>query len=233
MPKDASRRTCRALLPHHAPDRGPRATARFVFDGAPRAEGARTRAPARRQEALRRGPGGGRARGDLAEAYSKATMTSRLTREMVAEASELLRLMGMPTVQAPSEGEAQAAHMARAGGVGRREQGLRFAAVRRAALVRFLTISGKEFLPSPGSSGRSCPRSSSSSAARRWGSRASARRPRHSRRYRLQPRIKGIGPKKALALVQRHGRSKRCRRRSARVWRRRDFDEVRRYLPGT
>ena len=52
------------------------------------------------------------ARGDLAEAYSKATMTSRLTREMVAEARELLRLMGVPTVQAPSEGEAQAAHMA-------------------------------------------------------------------------------------------------------------------------
>jgi hypothetical protein len=52
------------------------------------------------------------ARGDLAQAYSKATMTSRLTREMVAEARDLLRLMGVPTVQAPSEGEAQAAHMA-------------------------------------------------------------------------------------------------------------------------
>ena len=52
------------------------------------------------------------ARGDLAEAYSKATMTSRLTREMVAEARELLRLLGLPTVQAPAEGEAQAAHMA-------------------------------------------------------------------------------------------------------------------------
>jgi flap endonuclease-1 len=49
------------------------------------------------------------ARGNLAQAYSKATMTSRLTREMVAEARELLRLMGVPTVQAPSEGEAQAA----------------------------------------------------------------------------------------------------------------------------
>ena len=39
-------------------------------------------------------------------------MTSRLTREMVDEARELLRLLGVPTVQAPSEGEAQAAHMA-------------------------------------------------------------------------------------------------------------------------
>ena len=37
--------------------------------------------------------------------------------EMIADAKELLRLMGLPVVQAPSEGEAQAAHMARRGGV--------------------------------------------------------------------------------------------------------------------
>jgi flap endonuclease-1 len=42
--------------------------------------------------------------GDLAKAYSKATMTSRLTRVMVDEAQHLLRLMGIPVVQAPSEG---------------------------------------------------------------------------------------------------------------------------------
>ena len=61
-------------------------------------------------------------------------MTSRLTREMVAEARELLRLMGVPTVQAPSEGEAQAAHMAATSpaGLGGGEQGLRLAALRRA-----------------------------------------------------------------------------------------------------
>src|SRR5262245_60929253 len=53
--------------------------------------------------------------GDLARAYSKATMTSRLTREMADEARELLRLMGIPVVQAPSEGEAQASHMAASG----------------------------------------------------------------------------------------------------------------------
>ena len=42
-------------------------------------------------------------RGDLADAYSKATMTSHLTREMVAEARTLLELLGIPVVQAPSE----------------------------------------------------------------------------------------------------------------------------------
>src|SRR5262249_808362 len=50
--------------------------------------------------------------GDLEKAYSKATMTSRLTRVMTDEARELLRLMGLPVVQAPSEGEAQASYMA-------------------------------------------------------------------------------------------------------------------------
>src|SRR5262245_53394904 len=90
----------------------------FVFDGAPpalkaaeidRRRSIRQRYERERAEAVEAG--------DLAAAYSKATMTSRLTREMVAEARELLRLMGLPTVQAPSEGEAQAAHMAAEGRV--------------------------------------------------------------------------------------------------------------------
>src|SRR4029077_15929800 len=88
----------------------------------------------------------------LAGAYSKATMTSRLTREMVGEARELLRLMGLPTVQAPPEGEAQAAHRAAVSSdvwaaASKDYDSLLFGAPR---LVRFLTISGKEFLPSRG-----------------------------------------------------------------------------------
>lgn len=89
--------------------------------------------------------------GDLAKAYSKATMTSRLTREMAQEARELLRLMGRPVVDAPSEGEAQASHMAARGDVwaaaSKDYDCLLFGTPR---LVRFLTISGKEFLPSKG-----------------------------------------------------------------------------------
>ena len=85
----------------------------FVFDGAPpprkAEELAKRRATRQKFEEERTAA---LARGDLAEAYSKSTMTSRLTREMVGEARELLRLMGVPTVQAPSEAEAQAAHMA-------------------------------------------------------------------------------------------------------------------------
>ncbi|MFP4402965.1 MAG: flap endonuclease-1 [Nanoarchaeota archaeon] len=40
-----------------------------------------------------------------------AKRTSRLTKEMVDEAKELILAFGLPIVQAPSEGEAQAAHM--------------------------------------------------------------------------------------------------------------------------
>jgi flap endonuclease-1 len=124
----------------------------FVFDGPPHVLKAGTleerRTIRRRYEEQQ---AAALARGDFAEAYSKATMTSRLTREMVAEARELLHLLGIPTIQAPGEGEAQAAHMARRGDVwaaaSKDYDTLLFGAPR---LVRFLTISGKEFLPSQG-----------------------------------------------------------------------------------
>ena len=88
----------------------------FVFDGKPpalkaaeieRRRSIKARYDAEHAAALESG--------DFAKAYSKATMTSRLTREMAAEAQELLRLMGLPVVQAPGEGEAQASHIAASG----------------------------------------------------------------------------------------------------------------------
>jgi len=126
----------------------------FVFDGKPpalkAAEIARRRNVRERYESEH---AAALETGDLAKAYSKATMTSRLTREMTAEAKELLRLMGIPVVQALAEGEAQASHMAAGGKVwaaaSKDYDCLLFGAPR---LLRFLTISGKEFLPSKGSS---------------------------------------------------------------------------------
>ncbi|PSH00219.1 MAG: flap endonuclease-1 [Nanohaloarchaea archaeon SW_4_43_9] len=50
--------------------------------------------------------------GKVSEAYSKATQSSKLTGEMIEEAKKLLEAMGIPYIQAPSEGEAQAAFMA-------------------------------------------------------------------------------------------------------------------------
>tara|TARA_B100000315_G_scaffold255411_1_gene298676 strand:+ start:1184 stop:2185 length:1002 start_codon:yes stop_codon:yes gene_type:complete len=52
-----------------------------------------------------------KAKGDVADMKKYAARTSRLTPSMVKDAKTLLGAMGIPVVQAPAEGEAQAAHM--------------------------------------------------------------------------------------------------------------------------
>lgn len=183
----------------------------FVFDGTPPA--LKAAEIAKRREVRRRYQeehAAAIARGDAAAAYSKATMTSRLTREMIAEARELLRLMGIPTVQAPSEGEAQASHMAATSpevwaAASKDYDALLFGAPR---LIRFLTISGREFLPSQGTFRPIVPetielerlladwridRGGLVDLALLVGTDFNAG-------------VSGIGPKKALKLVQQHGR---------------------------
>lgn len=181
----------------------------FVFDGKPpalkMAELDRRRAVKAEFERAR---ADALARGDLEEAYAKATMTSKLTREMVAEARELLHLLGLPTVQAPSEGEAQAAHMAQAGRVwaaGSKDYDtLLFGAPR---LLRFLTISGKEFLPSQGTFRPLVPELLElDTALAQWGiTREGLIDLALLVGTDFNDGVHGIGPKKALALVQKHG----------------------------
>jgi flap endonuclease-1 len=181
----------------------------FVFDGRPpalkTAEIARRRQVRERYEAE---ADAARRAGDLARAYSKSTMTSRLTPEMVADAQELLRLMGIPIVQAPSEAEAQAAHMARRGDVwaaaSKDYDALLFGASR---LVRFLTISGREFLPSKGTSRPIVPETIDLQAM--LNALAITREQLVDLGLLVgtdfHAGIKGIGPKKAVALVKRFG----------------------------
>lgn len=87
-------------------------------------------------------------RGDLEEARKFAQASSKLTDEMVEESKRLLEAMGVPYVQAPSEGEAQASYMARRGdawGVSSQDyDSLLYDSPR---LVRNLTISGRRKLP--------------------------------------------------------------------------------------
>jgi flap endonuclease-1 len=87
-------------------------------------------------------------KGDLPRARTKAMQTSRLTGEMVEQGKRLLGLLGVPWVQAPSEGEAQAAHMARRGDVwaaaSQDYDSLLFGAP---VLVRNLALSGRRKLP--------------------------------------------------------------------------------------
>ena len=182
----------------------------FVFDGAPPVLKAREVAKRRAvKQKYESDHAAALARGDLAEAYSKATMTSRLTREMIAEARELLRLMGVPTVQAPSEGEAQAAYMAARSpdvwAASKDYDSLLFGAPR---LVRFLSISGKEFLPSKGTFRPIVPETIVlDRLLADWGiTREALVDLAMLVGTDFNEGIKGIGPKKALALVQRYGR---------------------------
>lgn len=82
------------------------------------------------------------------DAWSKAVQSAKLTDAMLSDAKRLLTLLGIPHIQAPAEGEAQAAHMAKRGDVfaaGSQDyDSLLFGSPR---LVRNLTISGRRKLP--------------------------------------------------------------------------------------
>jgi len=121
----------------------------YVFDGKPpslkeleikRRMKVKEEAVAKYEEALKRG--------DLVAARSYAQMTSHLKDAMVEDAKRLLGLLGIPTVQAPAEGEAQAAYMASKGDVwataSQDYDSLLFGAPR---LVRNLTLTGRRKLP--------------------------------------------------------------------------------------
>jgi len=117
----------------------------FVFDGKPaelkqatveQRRKLRTEAGERWKEALERG--------DEVEAYKQARASTRVDAEVIRTSKDLLRLMGIPFLQAPGEGEAQAAHMAAKGDVryviSQDYDTLLFGTP---TLVRNLTVSGK------------------------------------------------------------------------------------------
>jgi flap endonuclease-1 len=86
--------------------------------------------------------------GRIEEARRYAQATSRLKDEMVKDAKRLLTALGIPWIQAPSEGEAQAAHLVKRGDAdfcaSQDYDSLLFGAPR---LVRNVTISGRRKLP--------------------------------------------------------------------------------------
>ncbi|MBL7054282.1 flap endonuclease-1 [Candidatus Woesearchaeota archaeon] len=88
----------------------------FVFDGEPpklknkereRRKALKIEAEKEYKKALKKN--------DLEEMKKYAARTTRLTKEMVEEAKKLISAFGMPVVQAPSEGEAQAAYIVNKG----------------------------------------------------------------------------------------------------------------------
>ncbi|MDK2464494.1 MAG: flap structure-specific endonuclease, partial [Candidatus Korarchaeota archaeon] len=119
----------------------------YVFDGEPpefKRRELEERA-ARREEAREKWAEAAE-RGDVEEMRKYAQAALELTDEMVEDAKRILELMGVPWVQAPSEGEAQAAHMAARGDVwaaaSQDYDSLLFGSPR---LVRNVTITGKRY----------------------------------------------------------------------------------------
>jgi len=181
----------------------------FVFDGKPprlkEAEIEKRRAQRRKaeeewKEAL--------SAKDYATAFSKAVMTGRLTGDMIQDAKHLLDLLGIPWIQAPSEAEAQAAHLALKGDVwassSKDYDSLLFGTPR---LVRYVTITGTEFLPSKGRARKLEPEIIELNALLSY---HGLTRPQLVDLAILvgtdfNEGLKGVGPKTALKLMRRYG----------------------------
>lgn len=121
----------------------------FVFDGQPHplkaaTIAARSAVKVRAQEAYEQAL----KEGDLEKARSKAKQTSRLTSDMVRQAKELLGCLGVPCLDAPGEGEAQATRMVQEGqayAVASQDyDAVLFGAPR---LVRNLSVTGRRKMP--------------------------------------------------------------------------------------
>jgi flap endonuclease-1 len=181
----------------------------YVFDGKPHPLKAKTIEDRRKRkeiaekqwkEALKAG--------DLKKARTKAQQTSRVTDEIIKQSKELLDALGIPYIQSPSEGEAQASYMVKKVddfAVG--SQDFDCLLIGSPVLVRNLTSSGRRKLPGK-----------------------EAYTKVHLRQIRLKSNlkslginqkqlidmailigtdfndgIKGIGPKKSLALIKKNG----------------------------
>ncbi len=121
----------------------------FVFDGIPPTLKSKTIAAriSRREKAMEEWKEA-QAKGMMEEARTHAMASTRITKEIVNSAKELLGYMGMPFIQAPSEGEAQAAYLV--------EKGMAYASASQdydsflfgaELVIRNVTITGKRKLP--------------------------------------------------------------------------------------
>ncbi len=121
----------------------------YVFDGVPPALKQRTiEARMSRRKEAKKAWEEAVAKGMMEEARTHAMASTRINREIVASGKELLGYMGVPFLQAPSEGEGQAAQMTRDGlvyAVGSQDyDSFLFGAK---VIIRNLTLSGRRKLP--------------------------------------------------------------------------------------
>ena len=121
----------------------------FVFDGMPPLLKRRTlEARAQRRASAMQAWQKAIREGQIEEARTHAMASTKINEEIIKSSKELLRHMGIPYLQAPSEGEAQAAVMAK--------EGLLYASASQdydsflfgaQVVIRNITISGKRKLP--------------------------------------------------------------------------------------
>ncbi len=88
----------------------------YVFDGEPHPLKAHTlEERKKRKEAAEQAWKEALEKGDMKTARVKAQQTSRVTDDIILQSKELLEALGIPFIQAPSEGEAQASYMVNKG----------------------------------------------------------------------------------------------------------------------
>ena len=204
----------------------------YVFDGKPsilKREEIKRRAEIKRkareeyEEALERG--------DLARARVVAQRTSAVTTNMIDDSKKLLDLMGIPIIEAPQEGEAQAAHLVNQKKVwavaSQDYDSLLFGSP---ILIRNLTLSGQRRLP----------RSTRTITVNveEFHQNELLRTLEITREQLIDMSIligtdfnpggvKGIGPKTAIKLIREHGRLEEIIEKEEKVVIDEDFEEIR------
>jgi flap endonuclease-1 len=121
----------------------------FVFDGVPHDLKMDTimERRARREKAEKEWEDA-KEEGDIKKAFSKAQQTSRMTPEIKETSRSLLTYLGIPVVNAPSDGEAQAAYMCRKGDVwASASQDFDSILYGAPTLIRNMTITGRRKMP--------------------------------------------------------------------------------------
>jgi flap endonuclease-1 len=149
---------------------------------------------------------------DYSRAWSKVVMTGRVTGEILADAKRLLSLMGIPWLEALEDGEAQASYMAAKGdvwAVGSKDYDcLLFGAP---ILARYLTLTGREYLPSKKTSRPLIPELVS--LAENLEALGISREQLVDLALLVgtdfNEGVMGIGPKKGLALIRKYGAAER------------------------
>ncbi|MCL1811216.1 MAG: flap endonuclease-1 [Methanomassiliicoccaceae archaeon] len=181
----------------------------FVFDGAPHElkKAVLSERKERREKAMTEWEDA-KEEGDLKKAFSKAQQTSRMTPEIKESSKELISYLGLPIINAPSDGEAQAAYMCLKGNVwASASQDFDSILFGTPTLVRNMTITGRRKVP-----GKDQYKDVKTEIIDSGGFLDTLKVTREQLvdmciliGTDFNPGIPGIGPKKSLKLVKDHG----------------------------